>query len=292
MAMQQVKAVAQTTALLSSLQPLLCALALTAVVVPAANAAAPVVSAATEQRQQAQQTAIASQQEQQRDRLIADMQIQITGLQEEIRALTGRIEEQDHRISQLLERQRELYRDIDRRLAGTSTPVDGTEPTTVNTVPSLPEPAGTEPVVVKAPVVTEPAKPGKLASSKDVEAEQKAYDAIFPLVRAKQYAEAAKSYLAFIQQYPDGRNAANARYWLAQVYYVQASYEEAETQFKLVLSQHGDSPKAPDAMLKLAEIEKRRGANAAAKTLFQQVIQRYPGSSSAQVAQQRLQELR
>ena len=292
MSMQQVKAVVSATALLSSLRPLLCAVALTAAVAPAAHAAAPVVSAATEQQQRVQQSTVQVQQEQQRDRLIADMQIQITTLQEEIRMLTGRLEEQDHKISQLLERQRELYRDIDRRLSGASGDVSSNEPATVNTVPSLPEPAVTEPTVVATPVVTEPAKPSKPASSKDVEAEQKAYDAIFPLVRAKQYSEAAKAYLAFLQQYPDGRNAANARYWLAQVYYVQASYEEAETQFKLVLSEYGDSPKAPDAMLKLAEIEKRRGANAAAKTLFQQVIQRYPGSSSAQVAQQRLQELR
>lgn len=255
--------------------------------------AAPVVSSATEQVQQQQASAVQTQQEQLRNQVIADLQIQVTALQEEVRILRGLIEEQDHKISQLLDRQRELYRDIDQRLSGGGVPATSNEPVTVNTVPSLPAAAASEPVVV-APVPTpvEPAKPASNKSRQGIEAEQKAYDGIFPLVRNKQYTEAAKAYLDFLQQYPAGRNAANARYWLAQVYYVQGSLEEAETQFKLVMSQHSDSPKAPDALLKLAEIEKRRGNNAAAKVLFQQVVQKYAGTSSAQVAQQRLQDLR
>ena len=261
-----------------------------------AQAAAPVVSAANEQRQQQQSTAVQAQQEQLRNQVIADLQIQVTALQEEVRLLRGLIEEQDYKIAQMAERNRALYREIDSRLnGGASAPVSD-EPVSVNSVPSLPEQASvTEPTVIEpTPAPVEPAKPVKATgkSSQNVEAEQKAYDAIFPLVRNKQYSEAAKAYLDFLNKYPDGRNGANARYWLAQVYYVQGSYEEAETQFKLVMSQHSDSPKASDALLKLGEIEKRRGANAAAKALFQQVVQKYPGSSSAQVAQQRLQELR
>lgn len=280
MSMHQFKAAVFTAALLGS---------------ELALAAAPVVSAESEQRQLQQASAVQDQQAQLRNQVIADLQIQVTALQEEVRLLTGKVEEQDYKMSQLLERQRELYRDIDRRLSGASASGSSTEPATVNTVPALPEPAVTEPVaVVSAPVVTEPVKPAKPSAkgSKDVEAEQKAYDAIFPLVRNKQYSEAAKAYIDFLQQYPDGRNAANARYWLGQVYYVQGSNEDAETQFKLVMSQHADSPKASDALLKLATIEERRGAVAAAKALFQQVVQKYPGSSSAAAAQKRLQDLR
>ena len=267
---------------------------------PLVHPAAPVVSAESEQRQLQQATATHEQQAQLRNQVIADLQIQVTALQEEVRTLRGLMEEQDYKISQLLERQRELYRDIDRRLSGAAGSAGdasrtGAEPATVNSVPSLPEVAPAVTVIAESvPVVAEPVKPGKPAAkdSKDLEAEQKAYDAIFPLVRNKQYSEAVKAYGDFLSKYPDGRNAANARYWLGQVYYVQNSNEDAETQFKLVISLHGDSPKAPDAMLKLATIEERRGSPAAAKALYNQVMQKFPGSSSALAAQKRLQDLR
>lgn len=258
-----------------------------------ALAAAPVVSAESEQRQLQQASAAQEQQAQLRNQVIADLQIQLTALQEEVRLLNGKVEEQDYKIAQLLERQRELYRDIDRRLSGGAAG-NSTEPVTVNAVPALPEQVSTPDAPVASTTVSEPPKPANKPGkgSKDIEAEQKAYDAIFPLVRSKQYSEAAKAYLDFLQQYPDGRNAANARYWLGQVYYVQGSNEDAEMQFKLVMSQYPDSPKASDALLKLATIEERRGALAAAKALFQQVVQKYPGSSSAAAAQKRLQDLR
>lgn len=278
--------------------PLLRILALAAFTLPCVSlAAAPVVSAETEQRQLQQVTAVQEQQAQLRNQVIADLQIQVNALQEDVRNLRGLIEEQDYKISQLLERQRELYRDIDRRLSGVpgSGGASSTEPTTVNTVPSLLDVATTEPQVIEpVPAPAEPAKPAKSPGkgSKDVEAEQKAYDAIFPLVRNKQYSEAVKAYNEFLSQYPEGRNAANARYWLGQVYYVQGSNEDAETQFKLVMSQFGDSPKASDALAKLAAIEERRGAFDKAKALYNQIVQKFPGSSSALAAQKRLQELR
>ncbi|NQD38614.1 tetratricopeptide repeat protein [Permianibacter sp. IMCC34836] len=274
--MRKLKAAALVAALSTSFsRPLLRILALAAFTLPCvALAAAPVVSAETEQRQLQQATANQEQQAQLRNQVIADLQIQVNALQEDVRMLRGLVEEQDYKISQLLERQRELYRDIDRRLsgmpgAGGGASASTTEPATVNTVPSLPDVATSEPQVIEpvpAPAEPKPAKPaGK--GSKDVEAEQKAYDAIFPLVRNKQYSEAVKAYSEFLSKFPDGRNAANARYWLGQVYYVQGSNEDAETQFKLVMSQYADSPKASDALAKLAAIEERRGALDKAKAL-------------------------
>ncbi len=295
--MGNLKAAALVAALLSGTRRRLSAVPVLAVVwlapVVSLQAAAPVVSAEAEQHQQQQTVVVQEQQTQNRNQVIADLQIQITALQEEIRLLNGKLEEQDYKISQMLERQRELYRDIDRRLSGAGTA--STEPGSINTVPSAPE-STVGPAAAAAVVVTEPTKPatkpsGK-PSAKEIEAEQKAYDAIFPLVRNKQYSEAVKAYSDFLVKYPAGKNAANARYWLGQVYFVQGSNEDAEIQFKQVMSDYPDSPKAPDALLKLANIEERREATPAAKALYKQVVQKYPDSSSAAAAQKRLQELR
>jgi tol-pal system protein YbgF len=145
-------------------------------------------------------------------------------------------------------------------------------------------------------VVPEKPKTAKIdaakANAKLAEEEQAAYDAIFPLVRNKQYAEAVRSYQDFLQAYPTGKNAANARYWLGQIFNVQNQHEEADTQFKLVVTQYPDSSKAHEALLKLGEIAKKRGQNDAAKGFFQKVMQQYPDSPSARVAQQKLNDLK
>lgn len=226
-----------------------------------------------------------------RNRVIADMQIQITTLQEEVRMLRGQVEEQDFKLSQVLERQRELYRDIDSRLSSMSTPPVSSTPTTVVSdsaiTPAMPPEVQTQPKAITAN--TGAANKG---SAKNAEAEANAYDAIFPLVRNKQYAEAVQAYSDFLKKYPDGKNAHNAHYWWGQVHYVNAQWEDAETQFKIVATRYPDSGKASDALLKLGEIEKKRGADDAARTYYQQVVSKYSGTSAAQQAQKSLQDLR
>ncbi len=275
-----------------------------ALFMPTVFAAAPVVSVEQQQESQAAQVQttapvpVAVPQQNSRDQVVAEQQIQITALQEDVRQLRGLLEEQDYKISQLLERQRELYRDLDQRLSDLSTKSSAaTVPaaTTVaatTTTPELPVLTPSQPT----PAIAEKPKPAKIdaakAAAKLAEEEQAAYDAIFPLVRNKQYVEATKAYQDFLQAYPTGKNAANARYWLGQIFNVQNQLEEADTQFKLVVTQYPDSAKAHEALLKLGEIAKKRGLTDAAKGFFQKVLQQYPDSPSARVAQQKLQELK
>lgn len=221
-----------------------------------------------------------------RNRVIADMQIQLTTLQEEMRMLRGQVEEQEFKLSQILERQRDLYRDIDSRLSALNTAAPGAKPTPIENSPAATSSPPANPSAAMA--VATPAK----VSVKDAAAEAAAYDAIFPLVRNRQYAEAVQAYQDFLKTYPEGKNAHNAHYWLGQVYYVTSQWEEAETQFKLVVTRYPDSGKASDALLKLGEIEKRRGAIDAARAYFQQVLSKYAGTSAAQAAQKSLQDLR
>jgi tol-pal system protein YbgF len=263
-------------------------------------AAAPVVS--LDQLQEQQNAVVHSQQVPQqnsRDQLIAEQQIQITALQEEIRQLRGMLEEQDYKTSQLLERQRELYRDLDQRLSDIAN--KSSAPVNVNPAANAASNGANAEVPAVTPNVTPVASVDKpktpridpaKAAAKLAEEEQAAYDAIFPLVRNKQYVEATKAYQDFLQAYPTGKNAANARYWLGQIFNVQNQLEDADTQFKLVVTQFPESAKAHEALLKLGEIAKKRGLNDSAKGFFQKVLQQYPDSPSARVAQQKLQELK
>lgn len=240
-----------------------------------------------------------------RNQIVADMQIQLTSVQEDARQLRGQLEDQDYKISQLLDRQRELYRDLDQRLSdlsskgGTGSVSDVTTADVAKTDAPKVEPVA-KVELPKEPVKTVPADASKVKPPIKVlapvvsndEQEQAAYDEIFPLVRNKQYPDAVRGYNQFLATFPKGKNAVNARYWLGQIAYVQNQLDEAETQYKLVISQFPDSSKTSEALLKLGEIARKRGNDAGAKVYLQKVIQQFPDSTSARQAQQKLQEIK
>ena len=252
---------------------------------------------------QIRQTADLARQLETRNRVVAELQVQVTALQEETRALRGQLEEQDYKISQMLERQRELYRDLDQRLsdlASKASPYGQTSVTPTETATAVSEasaaPAGehtkTKDEATKVePVKTDVAKRGAKTSFTE-EAEQAAYDGIFPLVKNKQFAEALPAYSEFLTHYVGGKNTAGARYWIGQIHYVQNNLDDAESQFKLIVAQHKDFAKAHEVLFKLGEIARKRGDNAAARSYYQKVLKQHADSASAKAAQQKLQELK
>ncbi len=227
---------------------------------------------------------------QSRNSILADLQFKLSDLQEQVRNLLGTQEENNYRLTQLTERQREIYKDVDSRLTEARDQLQkflaDNGASTANRRPSnsFRSSANTNQgqTAVGANARTEVS-----ASS----AESNSYESIFPLVREKKYAKAISAYESFIAKYPHGKYTVNAHYWLGQVHFVQGQLDDAGRQFKLVIDKYPQSRKAPDAMLKLAIILQQQNKSADAKNLFNKIIRNYPGSSTARLAERRLKEL-
>ncbi len=201
-----------------------------------------------------------------RNQALVDMQFKLAELQSEIRELRGLLEQHGFQINQLTERQREIYKDVDSRLADMQKRLESLGQT-------KPKP------LAATTVTTDPA------------AEAKAYERIFPLVRDKKYEEAITAYRAFLAKYPNGRLAVNAHYWLGQVLFVTGELDKAAVEFNLVAEKYPDSSKTPDALLKLGEIAVRRGDKTKAQSVWRKLTLQYPKSSAARVAAQKLKNL-
>ncbi len=214
-------------------------------------------------------------QQQQRNKAVVDLQYKISEIQEEVRNMLGTQEENNYRLNQLTERQREIYKDIDRRL---------NEAQKSLTTISRPRPSST---TANMPVTTTPNVTG--SSSRG---EAKAYERIFPLVRGKKYDEATTAYQEFLANYPATKYAVNAHYWLGQVHFVQGQMEQAINQFKLVSEKYSTTSKAPDALLKLGIIYQQQNKLEEAKSIFTKLSREFSGSSSARLAERRLRELK
>ena len=189
------------------------------------------------------------------------IQNQLDEMQLEVNELRGAVELHTHKLEQILQRQRELYLEIDRRVeAISSAPVQEVVP--AEPVPEAPQ-------------------------------ESDLYDAAVNLIlKEKKYDEAIPRFESFLQQFPQSDYAPNAHYWLGQLLFNKRDWGNAEQHFETVVKFHPDSSKRPDSILKLGVIAQKRSNIAKATQLFEQVIAEYPDASEKRLAETRLRNLK
>lgn len=189
------------------------------------------------------------------------IQIQLDEMQLEVNELRGAVELHTHKLEQILQRQRELYLEIDRRVESISA-------------------APPQEVVDTTSVVQTPG-------------ESEVYDnAVNLILKEKKYDEAIPEFQSFLEQYPQSQYAPNAHYWLGQLLFNKRDWGNAEQHFQQVVQFYPDSSKRPDSILKLGVIAQRRSNIAKATQLFEQVISEYPDASEKRLAETRLRNLK
>src|SRR5207237_167792 len=95
-----------------------------------------------------------------------------------------------------------------------------------------------------------------------------------------------------LQKYPTGQFAANAHYWLGELYGLVNKNDQSASEFATVVKLYPDSPKVSDAQLKLGLIYVAQFKWAEAKTVFKKVVSRYPGTSTARLASEQLKQIK
>lgn len=126
-------------------------------------------------------------------------------------------------------------------------PADGTELTDVAA-------ASAPTVSAVAPSVATPAAAPVAAPVASVLPEgsvQDRYRFAFDLTRQARYEEAEIAFKAFVAAHEDEPLANNARYWLAETFYVRKRYMDAAQAFFAAYKKAPTGPKAPDSLLKL-----------------------------------------
>jgi tol-pal system protein YbgF len=205
-----------------------------------------------------------------RNKAQINIQRQLTQLQDEVNELRGVTELHTHQLSQVLERQRELYKEIDRRVnevLESSTKLAVVEPTTSPTE------------------VNTTSYSGNLT-------ENEAYDRALNLVlKDKSYQQAIVEFRAFNKNFPNSSYAANAHYWLGQLLFNQGKLVEANNEFLTITNDYQNSSKRPDAILKIAMIAQKQNDTDKAIKQYQLLLTEYPDSSAATLAKPRLDNL-
>ncbi len=225
----------------------------------------------------------------------ARLEVRLTAMEEELRAVTGREERLAHRLDQINSRLDKLVGDVDFRL--------GALERALESLPAGPQGAAGGPQASAAPSPPAVARAGSFAtkprtlgtiSERDLQGETSArsvaratvpgvarpqpsvlpegtsaerYRFAFGLLRQARYDKAEQALRAFLQVHGEDPLAVNARYWLGETYYVRGEYALAAEVFLSGFQKDPKSNKAPDTLLKLgmalANLDKKREACAA-----------------------------
>ncbi|WP_261903890.1 tol-pal system protein YbgF [Vibrio fortis] len=201
---------------------------------------------------------------QNRNRVQLQMQQQMDDMALEISELRGQLERNSYDMKQMLERQRELFIELDKVRSEVKT-------------------SGSAAAAVPAAE----AKGAEGTFSTDVD-EQTAYqNAVDMILKQRDYTGAISAFQKFQTDFPDSTFTPNSHYWLGQLYFAKKQDKEAVKSFAAVVS-YKDSNKRADALVKLGDIAARNNNSAQAKKYYEQVVAEYPNSASAKVAKTHL----
>jgi tol-pal system protein YbgF len=191
---------------------------------------------------------------------LLDMAQHLDAVQADVRTLRGQVDELQNGSEAMRKQQRDLYADLDRRMA---------------------EHGGAAPVVGQAG--------GSAGGS--ASAQQAAYAQAFDALKNANYAVAITGFKQFLASYPTNDLADNAQYWLGEAYYVTRDYDNAAVAFRAVGERWPNSRKVPDALVKLGFTQYELKRYSEARATLTQVTQRYPDSDAARLATDRLKRL-
>ena len=256
-----------------------------------------------------------------------DLVNQIQQLQSQVQQLQGQVEELKHQLDESKQRGKDQYIDLDSRIGRLEghAPAGAAPPPGAGARNDAPPPdielgagvgAGAGAMPAGRPNDAPPqrvrqnvgelrddergdlsAPPPDLASDAgaapaDAAGEQPAYDAAFAALKDGRYAESARRFQAFLDQYPNSGLSGNAYYWLGESYYVTQNYRIALKSFQTLLQRYPDSQKAPDALLKVGYSQYELKEWDQAEATLNQVVQMYPDTTVAHLAQGRLRALK
>jgi tol-pal system protein YbgF len=219
-------------------------------------------------------------------------------IQSGVRDLQGRMEEMDHSNEVAAKRQRDLYGDLDRRIAALGGPAAGAAAAggsagaasrgAGNAAGGAGAAEGTGDAAAGGGAAAATGGTDAAAGTGPSSVEQAVYTQAFDALKAGSYSVAITGFKGFLGTYPSSPLAENAQYWLGEAYYVNREYESAGGAFRTVLKKWPDSRRAPDALLKLGLSQLQQKQIPAARATLEEVTKKYPGTDSAKLAAERL----
>ena len=208
----------------------------------------------------------------------AQLFVKISQLEEQMRDLTGQIEQLSFKVDQTQQRLDRMSSDVDYRFQSLEKPPGAG--TVAEPPPASTQSSGSTVGVLGA---TQGAQPAPAQPAQTAETPAEAYRDAFNLLKKADYPAAEAAFQAFLKQHGDTEYAGNAQYWLGETYYVRGQFEKAAVAFADGYKKYRKGPKAPDSLLKLGFSMRKLNQNDKACAALDQFLKEFAGAPKVQV---------
>nr|WP_272547589.1 YbgF trimerization domain-containing protein [Acinetobacter guillouiae] len=219
-------------------------------------------------------------------------------LENQIRELRGKIEEQDHAIDQLNKELTNRYTDLDQRLELLNQKLEPesnqpeqapAENVPVDSSTATDQTATASKATTNSPAPTTAQNPATSANSSNntsdpVALEKAAYTIALDAYKKGGAKQAIAPMQNFIKNYPNSIYTGNAYFWLAefQLAIDPPNYNEAKKNYEIVAAKFPNSSKAPRALYQLYSIAKDVNKNTQTANVYKsKLLSTYPKSEEA-----------
>lgn len=191
-----------------------------------------------------------------------DVQVRLQSMDAQLRNMQGIVEKLQFRNQQLEQQLARMNGDHDVRFQMLERKL-GEHDSVIKAMPMAASDSAAAPAedavdeakgeTVDAPAKTSEKTLGTLSTGgKNAGDAQALYDQAFMALRQAKYDDAERDFKAFLKGNPKHRLTENAKYWLAETYYVRGKYSDAAVVFAETYQEFPQGSKAPDNLLKLA----------------------------------------
>lgn len=229
-------------------------------------------------------------------RVAARLEVRLTQLEGQIRAMTGKAEELGHAVRMATKRLDKLVTDVDFRLSALERKIgqvsgnqggEGSKSFASSQKPDartrVSPPAGTASRsrgtlgTLPRTAIRKGGGDVKTAAADSAPTPRQQYDRALALLRSQKFSGAERAFRGFIEKTPPEHVLqANAHYWLAETYYFRRDYQRAAYTFADGFQKYPDGGKAPDSLLKLGMSLGKLGQKQKACTAFSRLLANFP----------------
>ncbi|MBI3354846.1 MAG: tol-pal system protein YbgF, partial [Nitrospirae bacterium] len=202
-------------------------------------------------------------------KIIADMGVKIDKLATDIQLIQGKLEENNHRVSEISQRlDDQLYKlkELSSKIAELQAKSGGDA--------NIPEKGATPPV--------------QQEKAKSAPNPSELYNRAYQDYVNGNYDLALMGFQSYLSEFPDATLAPNAQYWIGECYYGKGDYKKAIEALDKVSANYPKSEKVSAALLKAGFAYLELKDKAKAKSYLKKVVEHFPKSKEAPLAKGKL----
>lgn len=224
----------------------------------------------------------------------ASLVAEVDRVKETIQDLSGRMDENNHLVRRVVERDTTEQDALRARLAELTGKVARLEAAVARIDRYLalePEQAKREAAKAESTNKTQPVEKKEVPAVEQA-SEAELYDKNLAAYRQGKYEEAISGFNAFLKKYGKSDLADNAQFWIGECYMALKQYEQAILAYQEVIKRYPKGNKVPNAMLRQALAFQAIDDKVSAKLILKRIVKRHPNSSEAKIAKAKLKTLK